>query len=365
MAAVVQVVRVRVDRRPLAVPELTELFGLAALPLAPSYVEIELKGVPTAYVNALRRAVTDEMPGRALAVPPGGFDTEATTETFMLPQFVNGRISCLRLRPQIPAETVANLRLALDVSNDTASVKSVYAGDLTGGGPEPLFNPTTVLAELQPGKRIVIRGIYISTGYGRDNGVYNVACRAAYTHLDLPTHDDAEVRGRRDADAAWSGSAADWSGYKVSSLVADPRHHLLTAVIPATTANAAEVRAVFADACANVVERLRLIATAVDRGEGGGAHRGVQYTVVALEGGLTEGILDVPGETHTIGELLKRATFETAPDIASIAYRIVSHENRLNFTLRHAGGDVTQILKRAIKEAIEIFNAIARGIAGK
>ena len=360
-----EVVSVKIARHEIAaanVPELRELFGLEQLPLARAQVEIEIKGIPTATINALRRVVVDEMPGHALKVPDDGFNAELTTDGFMLPQFVNNRIACLRLRPQIPADTIATLRLKLDVSNRGATPLAVYAGDFEvtdGAMSEPLFNPTTKLAVLQPGKRIVIQGIHIATGYGRDNGVYMVACRGAYTHLDLEQYSDAEMREEQ-------GIAADWSGYKTSSLLADPRHHLLTATLPATTPNPAESRAVFADACANIKGRLRLIATTVERHaeipSGGFAHRGVQYTVVDLEAGLSEGILQVPGETHTIGELLRRTIYELTPDIANVAYTIISHENRLNLTVRHTE-DVTRILLRAIHHAIATFDAIQRGVS--
>lgn len=360
-----QVVRVDASRHELtaaAVPELRELFGLDRLPMAPTEFRIEIKGVPTAVVNAFRRTVTDEMPGLALTVPTGGFDTGLTTDLFLIPQYVNGRISNLRLRPQIPAGVVAGLRLSLDVSNGGVTPLAVYAGDLRVSGgemPEPLFNPTARLADLQPGKRLVIRGIHISTGQGRDNGIYNVACRTAYSHLDLEQYSDAEMREE-------TGAAADLSGYKVSTLLADPRHHLLTATLPATAANPAEARAVFADACGNIKERLRLIAASVERrGEtsAGGAGRGVQYTVVSLEAaGLSEGILQVPGETHTIGELLRRTIYELTPDIANVAYTIVSHENRLCLTVRHSE-DVTRVLMRAISHAIATFDAIQHGIS--
>lgn len=359
-----EVVRVKITRHEITaadVPELRELFRLERLPLAQASVEIELKGIPTAAVNAFRRVVIDEMPGHALKVPADGFSAELTTDPFMLPQFVNTRIACLRLRPQIPADIVANLRLKLDVSNKGATPLAVYAGDFEaaeGAMPEPLFNPTTKLAVLQPGKRLVVQGVHISTGYGRDNGVYMVACRGAYSHLDLEQYSDAEMHEEK-------GVAADWSGYKVSSLLADPRHHLLTATLPATTANLAESRAVFADACSNIKERLRLIATTVERRaeapSGGFAHRGVQYTVIELEAGLSEGILQVPGETHTIGELLRRTVYELTPDVANVAYSIISHENRLSLSVRHTEG-VTRILMRAIHHAIATFDAIQRGV---
>jgi DNA-directed RNA polymerase subunit L len=366
--AAVEVVRVSVDRNEITadtVPELRTLFGIDKLPLAEAYVEIEIRGVPTAYVNALRRTVTDEMPGRALQVPVDGFDTTLSTDPFMTPHFVNNmRIHLIPLTSQIPADIVSNLRLALDVTNRTAAPLGVYAGDMVvtaGKMPEPLFNPTFKIAFIQPGKRIVVSNIYIANGYGRASGPFMIARRAAYRHLDIEQYSDADMRNE-------GGAAVDGSGYKISCLVADPRHHVLTATLPATSTNLAASRAVFADACGNIKERLRLIATTIERRaeapSGGFGHRGIQYTVVELKDELMEGVLHVPGETHTIGEALRRAVHERTPDIDYVAYSIVKHENRMTFTLRHVD-DVTVVLKDAVRHLIDTFEVIQRGIGLK
>lgn len=363
----VQVVRVAVTRREMgeaARKELFRLFHLERLPLMMAKVEIEIKGVPTAVVNALRRVAVDEMPGHALQLPPDGLDTGETTEEFMLHEFVGKRISLLPLRYRIPAEVVEGLRLGLDVSNKGTAPLYVYAGDLTISGAElteHLFNPTTKLAFVSPGKRLVLRDIRIATGYGRDNGVFQVARRGAYTHLDIPQYTDAEMREE-------GGPAVDHSGYKASSMVADPRHHLLTAYIPATPADATEARAVFVDACTIVKDRLRLIKTATEtpkstEAASGKLARGIQYTVVKLSAqaaGLNEGILQVPNETHTIGELLRRTVYELEPEISYVAY--VANENRLVLTIRHVG-DVTELLSRAIDHAMGVFDDLMRGIS--
>src|SRR5271169_5307802 len=101
-----EVIRVEIAREELTaakVPALRELFHLERLPLAQAHVEIEIKGVPTAVVNALRRVVTDEMLGYALQVPVDGFSVAETTEMMMLPMFVNQRIALIPLRAQVAA----------------------------------------------------------------------------------------------------------------------------------------------------------------------------------------------------------------------------------------------------------------------
>lgn len=359
----VSVAALRMERHQLTraqVPELWDLYRMEQLPLRPTKIELELQGVPTAVANALRRAVLDEMEGRALQVPEGGFNVAETTERFMLPQFVNKRISLLPLGLQISPETVATLRLRLDSINETATLKTVYAGDLAvtaGHMPTPLFNPTFPLCTLEPGNRIVIDGIRITAGYGRASSIYNVACQGVSLPLDIGRLDRKETHEA-------GGSAVDESGFTVSCLVANPRHHLLRAVFPATSANyASEVRATLADACSAVLGRLRLVAAAASRSgaEDGELGRGIMYTVVRLEDGLTEGQLLLPGETDTIGGLLKRAVFDGTPGISFVEYAVASHENVLKLTIRHTG-DVTQALLAGAGWCIAAFEAIRRGI---
>lgn len=351
------------------VPALMELFGMLVLPLAVTKVAVDICGVAVSYVNALRRTLIDEMTGYALHMPPENFNTTLTTEVFMLPGFVGDRIANICLRPEIPPEVAAGLRLKLDVKNTTDSPLAIYAGDLeveAGKMPFPIFNPTTEIAVIMPGARLVIGGIYIKSGVGRDNAIYNNACCGSYTHLDLEQYSDAEMRKE-------GGAAVSQSGYKLSSLVANPRCHRLSVYLPATSDNYHdEVHNRLSDGCSNIIERLRVLATSIEQhvktpagglgGSGYTGRRGVQYTVVELESGLAEGTLRVPNETHTIGELLRSTIFERTPSIANVAYVIVSHENHLSLSVRHTE-DVTHVILDAIKFAIASFDTIRLGLA--
>ncbi len=370
------VAKVDVEREELG-PEarevLQELYGLDTLPLAPALVRVELLGVSTAVVNAIRRAAMDEMPGMALFVPVDGFSTALTTDEFALPQFVNQRIELMPLRPLIPPETAQNLRLKLDVTNDGAVVRTVYAGDLevvAGKMEEPLFNPTFELAFLHPGRRLVVDNISLKVGYGRDNAKYNVARRGAYTHLDIEQHTDEEMRKKPTEEMLRraGGAIPDLSGYKQSCLVANPRHHLLRLVVPAVSTNRAEAVSVVAGACSNLEERLRLIISTVERRadadtlEGNSSHRGMQYTVARLGDGLYEAQLLIPGETTSIGEVVCRTVNDLTPDAANVVNRLIDYENRLSIVLRHRE-DVTQVLLAALRHAMATFAAIRGELA--
>jgi DNA-directed RNA polymerase subunit L len=87
----------------------------------------------------------------------------------------------------------------------------------------------------------------------------------------------------------------------------------------------------------------------------------IKFTLISLENDLTEGILYIPGETYTIGEIIKRFVYENVPEIASISYHIVTHENKLVLSIRHVS-DVTAILVNAINNAIEVMETIQKNI---
>jgi len=213
------------------------------------------------------------------------------------------------------------------------------------------MNPTIPIAFLGPGHRLVLHGIHITTGQGRTHGSYSVAHRAAFSHLDIPQHG-------RDATHEPDGAAADDSGYKVSSLVANPRHHRLTYAVPAT-ANVAEAVAVAVDACAHIYRRLELIAGVIE----GAAQVGAAFTVGRGAAGLEEGVLTIPSETFTVGELICRAVHELEPTIAFAAYTVSSHNDILALTVRHAKG-VAPIVLEATRHCQVVFDTLRTGIRG-
>ncbi len=356
-----------IQRRALSaesVPALKKMFALDELPLGPSNVSFELHDVPTAVANAIRRVLTDEMPARALHVPADGFDTEQTTEQYMLPQFVNERIGLLPLRLQIPDDIASELELELDVKNPTELSVSIYAGDLhvaAGRMPAPLFNPTFELCTLSPGTRIVIRRIRVATGLGRDNAAFILARHAVARPVDIPEFDRAETH-------ALDAPHADNSGFRVSCLVANPRRHRVTLTFPATSANPAEVRATLADACSTILDRIRAVGAVIERGAGGtggtggtagASASGAQFTVLRLEAGLSEGQLLVPGETYTVGELLRRAVHDLIPNVAYVVYLV--EQNTLKFTIRHSD-DVQRALLKCVRMCAETFEKIQQGL---
>jgi hypothetical protein len=265
--------KMRVLPVPTATPLFQAMFGLPDLPLHKTYLEFEVSGVPPAVPNALRRAMTDEMRGSCLMIR-GLIGINETADPLMFDQVVRAQVTLMPLRPQIEDAIAADVRFSLDVRNTGSTVLSVYSGDLQvarGQLTSPLFNPTFVIAKLQPGRSMTIADIYISRGYGRENAAYNVCSLTTLMPTDLARHPQAATHNE-------DGAERDRSGFIESSLVARPRSFRVRAMIPAAPDDPNVSRSVAVDACANIKERLGL-------------------AIMYLERSIAEGSTTAPAET--------------------------------------------------------------------
>jgi len=300
----VELISIKLDRKSISnkiIPDIKKIIGIDQLPLANTYVSIEIKGIPTAYINAFRRTSIDEILGYALQIPTD-MNWNETTDEFMLPQFIIQRISLIPLKLNIGTD-YNKLLFDLIVENTGTSVLSVYSRDLnivSGKLQEPIFNPTFKICILQPGRKIVIRSIYIGSGYGRDNIAFQRARCGSYKHLDIQQYD------RKDTHEI-NGKMADFSGYKISAMESNPKHHIYNCIIVSTNTDTAEIKTLFVEVCNNIKERLRYILSHVESIiNNESATNDIEYSIFQLTEGTYEGILQINGETYTIGELIKR-----------------------------------------------------------
>lgn len=348
----IDLISIKCNRKEVLIPSMKKIIGIDKLPLANTYVSIEIKGISTAYINAFRRTSIDEIIGYALQVPVD-MDWRDTTDEFMLPQFVVQRISMIPLKLNLGID-FGKITFDLIAENNTTSVMSVYSRDLkliTGKLSEPIFNPTFKICILQPGRKIVIKGIYIGSGIGKDNSAFQRVKCGAYRHLDIPQYD------RKDTHEP-DGKMTDFSGYKISSMEANPKHHLYTCIIPATNEDNAEIKSLFVEVCNNIKERLRYILSYIESTiNNESISQGIEYSIFQLTEGTYEGILQVNNETHTIGELIRRTIYDLIPDIINVKYVIILHDNKLRITIQYKE-HVTGILIKALKYCIATFDSL-------
>lgn len=367
---VVSVVGIVTEKTRITLPEYRELMKIKEPPLTNCHVTLEIKGVATAVANAIRRVPIDELKHHALYIHAYRAENEEKRiqeDPFMNEQVLSQRIKNIPLRPRIPDNIVKNARFRLMIENKSDSTKTVMSGDISvvdgiqksGTASEKiLFNPTAELAFIQPGYCIYVHDIRIREGYGKIDGVFRAACLGRLKHLDIPEAPAKETHPR-------GAPRADESGYLVSTLVADPRHHQIGFTIPATGPDPEEAIGVIVASCANIIERLRAVliglkevnAATVDaapkRGEG------IHFTLI--EGDISEGILWVSAETHTIGNLIKRMIFELKPSIVFVDYTCIQHENGIRVTIKDRS-DVVKLARDGVQRGIDIIEKIKSGV---
>lgn len=364
---IIEILNFKINRNQITsenVPELFELFNIHTLPLATSKVEFEIKGISTSIINGIRRVITDEMSGHYLQLSEDSISS-LTTDKFADHQFINSRLSTMPLRYLISPTIIKNLRLSIDITNTSSEQLFIHSGDLiieedidskkhTTTLDYPIFNPTFNLFSIQPGKRVVINNIYITSGLGKDFAGANIACNARYKHLDIEEYTKDETHSDE-------GIMKNFSGYKISSLIATPKHHLFTAIIPATGINESEINNILIAVCDNIISRLRLISTSIEKINSINGNinttNGIQFTILESTSGLEKGILIIPNETYTIGTILSRAIYDLNPDIAIVTSLV--YENKVELVIQHTE-NVTSILGDAIQYCISIFNTIKK-----
>lgn len=348
----VKLVSLTLTRREIKVKHMEKIIGISELPLLNTYVTMEIKGIPTAYINAFRRTSIDELQGYALQVPIEN-DWKDTSDMFMLPQFVVQRISLIPLKNTLNID-INSIKYELVMENlSKTKPLPVYSKDLkltSGKLSEPIFNPTFKICVLQPTQKISIKNIYIGSDTGKDNAAFQRVRLASYKHLDIKEYDRNETH-------AYGGKYVDYSGYAESSMKSDPRHHLYTCVVPSTTNNKAEVISIFIDVCINIKKRLQFILSHIESKDISSTSQGIEYSVYQLIEGTYECILQIANETYTIGELIKRTVYDLTPDIINIKYVILSHENSLKLTIQYKE-HITKILKKALNVAIATFDSL-------
>ncbi len=199
-----------------------------------------------------------------------------------------------------------------------------------------------------------VDGVSISTGTGREHATYATGHGGTLTHLDIPQLPRTETH---------SGAAGDLSGYTISPLLANPRHHEVRIWAAATGPNPAEAKSLLVDGCTNIKDRLRAVIVALETPANDVSFAGVapQLVTTNMAEGLVSGDLTMPGETYTISHIIARTIHEQEPDIAYVAGDWTKHLNVAIVTIR-APRDVRGICVRAARAAFEAFDKIRAAV---
>jgi len=348
-----------------AFDELMDIEGFK-LPFASEHVEMILDNVDVSVANAIRRTLIDEMSGYCLSFDIGDFKHDIYTDLFMDPEFIKLRIRGIKIMRHMSKDLLKNLKFALNVHNKTDDVLYVYAKDLivtNGKLDSAIFNPTYELAFIQPGRSLNIQNIRFDFGKGTYNAAFNIACRSVSMPLDIEEYPKEEIYGAE-------GSQRVLSGFKISTLIANPRKFRIKFYIPAVLNNNGKTTYLtIMDACTNIISRLQYIQRSIDESQNS------QQTVdtitfirtdVVVDGiTMKKFVINVKNETDTIGGLLARAIYNLDPDISCCFYSCIDHEKVMSLNIRKEVTDPLELevlVVDAIKQNIVTFTSIKKDV---
>ena len=337
-------------------------------PLVQQELSFEISKVNSAVACAFQRTMTEELPGKYL-----NFDLDdvrpESNDPFMLPEFIQLGIRNLPLRYGAETQTPP-IEFHIDARNDSAEVRTIYAGDLKttrGGKPyqlsAPLFNPSHEIGFLQPGKMLLVQNIHMVESTGRIFCGAAVAVRGRMVPLDL------EQIPREQTHVGFRGNAKK-SGYVLSSQIATPSRFRVSVTIPAALRGSQAARKLPVEACNNILRRLRLVRGVVDRAmdaerhsehvESDASYWIVQSAADPSTDNRVTGILHLRGETSTIVQMLKVDLGLSAPDISFVGSDKKIESNAIQLTLMLRGGveDLSTHLKQTIERCVSLFTRL-------
>ena len=331
---------------------LEELFSIRELPVGIAEVSFELNKVNLSIANAIRRTLIDEMTGNCLSVEdPSRFNPQ-TTEKLYLPQLVNNRIHQIPICPNIDP----SLKFSLKYENMNPFTTKVYSKDLVPNMKlkGPIFNPTFELAEVQPGKKLIIDNIKITKGKGKLDSGYQVAVRCVSIPLDIPQYADEDVLHPE-------SKYCDESGYEISTFMVIPMKHRISFILPAVRDDH-DVMYILKQCIQILIDRISIVRNIIVKKS---TEKSVEdmistsesiYSIINTSSSQYEGTLIIVGETDTIGNMISEITSLDNPEIKYCGYKI-SHSKNLEIRIRH-NTDVTIILLKTIDKALGIYRNI-------
>jgi DNA-directed RNA polymerase subunit L len=326
--------------------------------IAPAEISFQVEGVPIEVANAFRRVMLDELPGYSLTVdnPFNCVTKHKDTDLMMIDNFIAINIRMIPLRYHIPSK-YKDLKWSLRVENNSPLEKEVFSGDLklVSGklGDELLFDQNIMLGVLQPYKFIEVKNIFIIEGIGREHASFQNVHRSVCLPLDIEEYpeEDTHIRG---------GSQVDYSGYKESSLVADPQKFQLSGIVNATLEkNNKEIKLIPTHVCQTIISRIKTIESGINTGADINVDLTVSKTLEA-----NEAILNLHYENQTISYLIQRYVNDLYPLEAKTSVTITSvyipHEFLVEIRVKSTSHDVKEVIMNALHEITRVFETLKK-----
>ncbi len=295
-----------------------EVVKLLPKTLTPMRVSFELHKVNNSVSNALRRTIACELLVKALYAD---YVPDISDDEFIIPEMILNRLVLIPIDQQCPDSTI----FSLNVTNNNAHALDVKTSDiqLIGGGKHAVklpFNETFTICTLNPGKSINIPKIVIKSNYGYNFAGYCVACNAVSLALDqhpINTFDPSST-----------GISVSTSNPQVWKLQFN-------------TNGSMQPKSIVAAACDNIIGRVKV----------------VQELLVNIDHNNGEYILQIIGESDTVGNLLMRTIHDLYPKIGAVVYNVET-VGRVLVMRVVCDEDIMTVYETAIDHLVKLFSEI-------
>ena len=135
-----------------------------------------IKNTNSKIANGIRRTLIEEIPIKILDVEIGDIDTD---EEFLIRDEFRDRVNLIPIDQDISVDATYIVDF---VNTDTDQPWTrVYSKDIHGAPCDEKFS----IAELRPGKHLLVSDIFVKEGYGYQNAKYSPVCRIKYKPLDF------------------------------------------------------------------------------------------------------------------------------------------------------------------------------------
>lgn len=282
--------------------------------LIPKRMEFELHNINIGIANGIRRTLPSELLVKCMDF---NFDKYSTNDVFMLNDFIKERIHNIPINQNVSYDSV----FSLNVTNRTNKLMHVKSSEILLDGQKNKklpFNGEFTLAILHPHKFLKITNIFIEEDYGYNGAWWSMACNSTCLPLDQTPIDL-------------------YTGEGISSSVSDPRKHKILF----TSNGVLPMREIMIECCENIKERLTYVSSILDT---------LSFT-------LDEYILNVQGETDTIGNMLVKTISDLYPDITAVTYSTSPTSRDMKLKIR-TNDNAEVIISDTIKFIIRIFDRI-------
>lgn len=135
-----------------------------------------LRNTNTKIANGIRRTLLEEMKIKILDVEIEDIDTD---EEYLIREEFRDRLNLI----PIDQTTSIDSTFLIDFVNTNTDQPwtRVHSGDINGVQCDDKFS----IAELRPGKHLLVKDIYVREGYGYDNAKFSPVCGIVYKPLDF------------------------------------------------------------------------------------------------------------------------------------------------------------------------------------